>query len=52
MSSNVPLEYEVVDELTDSDLDKINQMIVSTWDYNSWVPEKNVRPMAEFFWVR
>ncbi|ENX58006.1 MULTISPECIES: GNAT family N-acetyltransferase [Acinetobacter] len=49
MSSNFSLEYEVADELTDSDLDKINQMIVSTWDYNSWVPEKNVRPMAEFF---
>lgn len=49
MSSTFSLEYEVVDELSDHDLDKINQMIVSTWDYNSWVPEKNVRPMAEFF---
>ncbi|MCH7291311.1 GNAT family N-acetyltransferase [Acinetobacter sp. ANC 3926] len=49
MSSNVSLKYEAAEELSENDLDKINQMIVFTWDYHSWVPKKNVKPMAEFF---
>ncbi|MCU4582227.1 GNAT family N-acetyltransferase [Acinetobacter gyllenbergii] len=49
MSGNVSLKYEAAEELSENDLDKINQMIVFTWDYHSWVPQKNVKPMAEFF---
>lgn len=49
MNSTSSLEYEVADELSESDLEKINQMIISIWDYNSWIPKQNVIPMAEFF---
>lgn len=48
---NIPanLKYELAAELNDSDFNKINKMIISTWDYHSWVPKKNVIPMSEFF---
>ncbi|KHF78804.1 acetyltransferase, GNAT family [Acinetobacter sp. neg1] len=49
MSVGFTLNYEIVSEFSESDLYKINQMIISVWDYNSWVQEENVEPMAEFF---
>ncbi|ENV35599.1 hypothetical protein [Acinetobacter gerneri] len=49
MNSNNVLQYEVADEFSESDLEKINQMIISIWDYNAWIPKKNVKPMADFF---
>lgn len=49
MHSNKVLKYEVADEFSESDLEKINQMIISIWDYNAWIPKKNVKPMADFF---
>ncbi|MCH7395966.1 GNAT family N-acetyltransferase [Acinetobacter dispersus] len=48
MDSKVSLKYEAAGELSETDLDKINQLIVSIWDYHSWVQEKNIKPMAEF----
>lgn len=49
MNNNISLNYEVADNLSERDLEKINQMIISIWDYNAWVPKNNVIPMAEFF---
>ncbi len=32
-----------------SDYDEILKMVITTWDYRSWVPKDLVWPMAEYF---
>ena len=49
MDRNISLTYEIADKLSESDLEKINQMIISIWDYHAWIPKNHVIPMAEFF---
>ncbi|ELC5004820.1 GNAT family N-acetyltransferase [Salmonella enterica] len=49
MNESISLKYDVLDNIEDRDFDKMNRMIISTWDYRSWIPKNNVVPMAEFF---
>lgn len=49
MNDTFLIKYEVSGDFGPSDYDKINQMIISTWDYRSWLPKEMVEPVAEYF---
>lgn len=48
MSDTQALNYSELHCITDTDITQINELIITTWDYRSWIPKEKVLPMAEF----
>ncbi|EPL8092492.1 GNAT family N-acetyltransferase [Morganella morganii] len=48
MSDTQALSYSELHTISDADIAQINELIITTWDYRSWIPKEKVLPMAEF----
>ncbi|HHQ5999267.1 TPA: hypothetical protein ACSRWF_001058 [Morganella morganii] len=51
MSDTQALSYSELHTISDADIAQINELIITTWDYRSWIPKEKVLPMAEFMAV-